>query len=84
MPLLVKGIVDSNLRVFFEGTEGRSLFVFIREHCKTHCPWKLINRFSDFFCLLLDNAKFLVHKEVDNKFFKVKFCINYSMMTIFV
>ena len=29
---LVKWIVDSNLCVFFERTEGRSLLVFIREH----------------------------------------------------
>ena len=26
-------LVDSNLCVFFERTEGRSLFVFIKEHC---------------------------------------------------
>ena len=33
MPSVVKRIVDSNICVFFERTEGRSLFVFIREHC---------------------------------------------------
>ena len=35
MSLLMKLIFDSHLCVFFERTEGRSLFVFIREHCFT-------------------------------------------------
>ena len=33
MSSLVKWIVDKNLCVFFERTEGRSLFVFIRKRC---------------------------------------------------
>ena len=33
MSSLVKWIIDSNLWVFFERTEGRSLFMFIREYC---------------------------------------------------
>ena len=32
MSSLVMWIVDNNLCVFFERTEGRSMFVFIREH----------------------------------------------------
>ena len=43
MSSLVNLIVDSDLWVFFERTEGRSLFGFIREHCFAK---KLLNIFA--------------------------------------
>ena len=44
---LVKWIVDNNLCVFFERTEERSMFVFIREHCFAKKKKKKLN-FSAF------------------------------------
>ena len=52
--------------------------------CKTHCPWKLIYRFSDIFyvCFLIMLDAPLLRRWITN--FEVKLCINHLMMTIFV
>ena len=55
MSFFVKWIAESNLCVFFKRTEGKSLFVFIREHCFAN---KMLNiqAFSLKFVMILSSC----------------------------